>query len=859
MAVNGCKNNDHQVDNGEDSSKIEHWLIQNESGRKQSVKFRAKALSVTPALQVGKALNLTYRLTQSDTWLVNSLLSSHGLCEVSHNSNDFNLLWTGSHPRPHTFSSMKYYQRVNHFPRSYELTRKDRLFKNVAKFQHTYGAKHFDFLPPSFVMPNEYREFWSAHHRLHGPWIVKPVASSRGRGIYLVSKPEEVPLEEPVLVSKYISNPLLVDGHKCDLRLYVVVTCYDPLVIYLYRHGIVRFAAVKYTSDQNSLDNPCIHLCNYSINKYHADFVVSEDPSAEGVGHKRSLTSFLKCLRAQGKDVARLMQRVEDVVIKSIMATTPPVAAAVKMFVPHRSNCFELYGFDILIDADLKPWLLEVNLSPSLGCDSTFDMNVKSAMLADLLTLVGLPAVDPSSTAQTSSTGQRQGRAKATPSQKERNQYRRAQSADPQQRNKVTTKPANKLTSSTSSLTAEESRILSQLRDDFERRGEFNRIFPSETSWSLYGDFIETLYSSSPGLSSTGSNFNRMVHDQLYPPSQNQANQYSAAKLPPKAPRKRTPKRATKSAPVRGAPLALVHHNWSSLNEESDVDEIKPPATFYEEATLQHIAVKNHGTSHSKKNNQINGLPPPIQVKKEIHEMFENEHILSQEQSRRGFSRYLRYILKRLPFLENSVDGDLQLDLIERFLLRLNGNNGRLRSASPAKQSPIRKLASRDRVAVVASQLSEFLDRYDRDNSVISSTQHNTDCEGELRKHKLVTSQIFDDFLSFASEKDIEEVLCQHSKIAPCSHFLSGRCHPRMNNSSSSVSARNSTNLGLLREACCLSAGRVIRSNSKKEEAVEPLGRNAVVTFDLSCVSSRRVGSPLRPIKSSILKREKSM
>jgi len=74
-----------------------------------------------------------------------------------------------------------------------------------------------------------------------------------------------------------------------------------------------------------------------------------------------------------------------------------------------------------------------------------------------------------------------------------------------------------------------------------------------------------------------------------------------------------------------------------------------------------------------------------MQVKKEIHELFENEHILSQEQSRRGFSRYLRFLLKRLPFLENSVDGDIQLDLIERFLQRLNGNNGRIRSASPAK------------------------------------------------------------------------------------------------------------------------------------------------------------------------------
>lgn len=42
----------------------------------------------------------------------------------------------------------------------------------------------------------------------------------------------------------------------------------------------------------------------------------------------------------QGKDVNRLMRRIEDVIIKAIMAATPPVAAACKMFVPHRNNCF---------------------------------------------------------------------------------------------------------------------------------------------------------------------------------------------------------------------------------------------------------------------------------------------------------------------------------------------------------------------------------------------------------------------------------------------------------------------------------------------------------------------------------------
>ena len=89
------------------------------------------------------------------------------------------------------------------------------------------------------------------------------------------------------------------------------------------------------------------------------------------------------------------MQSIEDVIIKSIISVEFPVNSACKMFVPHRRNCFELYGFDILIDSDLKPWLLEVNLSPSLNCDTPIDMKIKSALLCDLLNLIGVPAVDP--------------------------------------------------------------------------------------------------------------------------------------------------------------------------------------------------------------------------------------------------------------------------------------------------------------------------------------------------------------------------------------------------------------------------------------------------------------------------------
>jgi tubulin polyglutamylase TTLL5 len=109
------------------------------------------------------------------------------------------------------------------------------------------------------------------------------------------------------------------------------------------------------------------------------------------------------------------MQRIEEVIVKAVFSSAPPIVAACKLFVPHPHNCFgaflfldlivenanfakplsELYGFDILVDSVLKPWLLEVNLSPSLGCDSPLDVRVKSAMLSDLLTLIGIPAYDP--------------------------------------------------------------------------------------------------------------------------------------------------------------------------------------------------------------------------------------------------------------------------------------------------------------------------------------------------------------------------------------------------------------------------------------------------------------------------------
>ena len=77
-------------------------------------------------------------------------------------------------------------------------------------------------------------------------WIVKPSCSSQGKGIFIIDKIEFVPKSDACVISRYVDNPLLLYGHKFDLRIYVLITACNPLRIYMYKEGIARFATVPY-------------------------------------------------------------------------------------------------------------------------------------------------------------------------------------------------------------------------------------------------------------------------------------------------------------------------------------------------------------------------------------------------------------------------------------------------------------------------------------------------------------------------------------------------------------------------------------------------------------------------------------
>lgn len=88
--------------------------------------------------------------------------------------------------------------------------------------------------------------------------------------------------------------------------------------------------------------------------------------------------------------MALLWSRIYDVIIKAIISGEHYVSAAIKKNNLHRNNCFEVFGYDIILDSELKPWLLEVNLSPSLACESPLDLTIKSNLIADTFNMVNI-------------------------------------------------------------------------------------------------------------------------------------------------------------------------------------------------------------------------------------------------------------------------------------------------------------------------------------------------------------------------------------------------------------------------------------------------------------------------------------
>jgi hypothetical protein len=362
-------------------------------------------------------------------------------------------LWS-KHQNAEQMKELNCLQKVNHFPASWCIGRKDRLTRTLNTMKRVHGANGsvFDFHPETFILPGERdglhrllkteissaisqnnsssgrvsKTFNSSSTSMSlagGMWIVKPCASSCGQGIKVMTGQQALALakKKKAIVQRYLARPYLIDGRKFDLRIYVLVSGVDPLRVYIHDEGLTRISTAKYST--KNLANSFAHLTNYSINKNAPNFKAAEfnttgashgnadeengdqdgpepgsqekDPEMEGF--KWSLAAFRRWLaKREGRAVMeQTFDRIFDLCLKTMIAAESEITPHLHSAAQYRSNCFELFGCDVILDADLCPHLLEVNVSPSLMGSSPLDKKIKGMVIADTLHIVGMYPHDP--------------------------------------------------------------------------------------------------------------------------------------------------------------------------------------------------------------------------------------------------------------------------------------------------------------------------------------------------------------------------------------------------------------------------------------------------------------------------------
>eukprot|EP00697_Spironema_sp_BW2_P002264 gnl/Spiro4/13044_TR6917_c0_g1_i1.p1 gnl/Spiro4/13044_TR6917_c0_g1~~gnl/Spiro4/13044_TR6917_c0_g1_i1.p1 ORF type:complete len:504 (+),score=170.38 gnl/Spiro4/13044_TR6917_c0_g1_i1:81-1592(+) len=351
------------------------------------------APQVTPN---GKKYKIGGRWLTGNNIVIERVLKNAGYVETT--EDDWHYLYYTGVPNkvPVNPDCLRDDQIVNHVLHVGEMTRKDFLANNIDYQKRRFGEA-YEFHPTTFVLPQDMKGFTVAHQyrkklfdqNKKSPeermlWILKPPAEAQARGIRLVQDPSEITEKDEkdgAIVQEYIQNPYLINGYKWHARVWVLVTSFEPLKIFVYRDGYCVFSTEKFTTANPNLT---AHITNYATNKNHENYFLAAGDE-DNIGNTWSLRAIFEHLAREGVDIDNIWEQFDDIIVKTV------IAAAHKLYGQCAGGgyCYEFIGFDLFLDANLRVWLLEVNKDPAMGFSCAFEERLKEAVTRDTFRLVG--------------------------------------------------------------------------------------------------------------------------------------------------------------------------------------------------------------------------------------------------------------------------------------------------------------------------------------------------------------------------------------------------------------------------------------------------------------------------------------
>jgi hypothetical protein len=217
-------------------------------------------------------------------------------------------------------------------------------------------------------------------------WLLKRTNLNRGRQIKIFSDLKSIldEIEESktkcnhLIIQKYIEAPLLYNNRKFDIRIWVLFTYISRTYnfeVYVFKEGHLKACSEPFNLNSDDL---YVHLTNYSVQKYNANFSKIE------IGNEISFKTFQEDLdkKNKGKNFKR---DIYPKILKIIAISAN--SCKNKINILNRNNCFEIFGYDFILDENYDPFLLEVNTNPGLEESSPLIKMLVPRMIDDAFKL----------------------------------------------------------------------------------------------------------------------------------------------------------------------------------------------------------------------------------------------------------------------------------------------------------------------------------------------------------------------------------------------------------------------------------------------------------------------------------------
>eukprot|EP00747_Dinoflagellata_sp_TGD_P129518 gnl/TRDRNA2_/TRDRNA2_174693_c1_seq6.p1 gnl/TRDRNA2_/TRDRNA2_174693_c1~~gnl/TRDRNA2_/TRDRNA2_174693_c1_seq6.p1 ORF type:complete len:425 (+),score=56.41 gnl/TRDRNA2_/TRDRNA2_174693_c1_seq6:133-1275(+) len=184
----------------------------------------------------------------------------------------------------------------------------------------------------------------------------------------------------------YIS-PLLFEGRKFHIRLFVVITGLNPLKVWM----LPNSSFIMLAHENHTIPTEGVEISQDQLFKdiTNHDFMYRNMP-AEIEKHPDRYWKVFETLHELGEDTwTEILKQIKYTVATSMMVAAPSFREASRLL-PHQRSCFEVMGYDLLLDSEKRVKLLEINRSPSMGAYAEVKRLRKSRLLGDVLCLAGI-------------------------------------------------------------------------------------------------------------------------------------------------------------------------------------------------------------------------------------------------------------------------------------------------------------------------------------------------------------------------------------------------------------------------------------------------------------------------------------